>query len=56
MPATIKTIVVAVIIISSPMSGALARPTFVPIKPIPLIGSCFTDEGQGRVKPCSSGT
>jgi hypothetical protein len=57
MPAMIKTVVVVALIISS-VSAALARQTFVPVNPVnpnPVSGSCFTDEGQGRRIPCSSG-
>jgi hypothetical protein len=48
----IKILVAAAIVMGS-VSAGLAYQSFVPIKPGP---GCFTDEGQGRWNPCSSGS
>ena len=48
----IKTLVAAAIVMGS-VSAGLAQQSFVSIKPGP---GCFTDEGQGRWNPCSSGS
>jgi hypothetical protein len=43
--------VVAIALLTSFASAALARPMHLPIKP----EGCVTDEGQGRTKPCDTG-
>jgi hypothetical protein len=47
--------VVAIALLTSFASAALARPTALPIKPEPAVKACVTDEGQGRTRPCDSG-
>jgi hypothetical protein len=48
----IKTLVAAAIVMGS-VSAGVAQHMFVPINPSP---GCFTDEGQGRWNPCSTGS
>ena len=55
MLARIKT-VVAIVLLTSFASAAIARPMVVPIKPGPGIKACVTDEGQGRFNPCDAGS
>ena len=54
MLARIKT-VVAIALLTSFASAAMARPLVLPIKPGPAIKACVTDEGQGRFNPCDAG-
>jgi hypothetical protein len=46
---------VAVALLASFASAALAHPRALQIKPDPAIKACVTDEGQGRTRPCDSG-